>query len=445
MNDKPKNIWQRTRQFLLHDVWDIDVSSLSAAKSFPVRIVRIFQLVIKGFKEDDLPVHASALTFVTLMSLVPMLAVAFALLRGFGFGQDEISKLLEWKDSMPPQFGAFVDQILSIVNSTNFAALGWVGLVFVVFTALLVLGSVEISFNRIWGVTASRTVFRQAANYISILVLVPLLIGVESTVEASLRGGLPFLPETVGFVVRNLLRITSFLTTWLAFIFLYIFLPNTRVRVLPAVVSSVVVALFWLGWQKSYIALQIGVARYNAIYGTFASVPIFLAWLYMSWVIVLLGAELAFALQNASTYRMESAADSASAKSKFILIVSVILHAAGALAGGPRFDTGAYARKHRVPIRLLNEMVRILVSRGFLAETAGQEGCFVLLKAPETIHVRDLVGIVAQEGAQPEALGLTKLDLPVERVLKDLESNLAQSIGDVTIKDLLPAEESRPA
>ena len=75
MNDKPKNIWQRTRQFLLHDVWDIDVSSLSAAKSFPVRIVRIFQLVIKGFKEDDLPVHASALTFVTLMSLVPMLVI----------------------------------------------------------------------------------------------------------------------------------------------------------------------------------------------------------------------------------------------------------------------------------------------------------------------------------------------------------------------------------
>ena len=445
MNEAPKNLWQRTRQFLLHDVWDIDVSSLSAGKSFPVRIIRTFQLVIKGFKEDDLPVHASALTFVTLMSLVPMLAVAFALLRGFGFGQDEIAKLLEWKDSMPQQFGAFVDQIMSIVNSTNFAALGWVGLVFVVFTALLVLGSVEISFNRIWGVTASRTVFRQAANYISILVLVPLLIGVEGTVEASLRGGLPFLPDSLGFVVRNLLRVTSFLTTWLAFIFVYIFLPNTRVRVLPAVMSSLIVALFWLGWQKSYIALQIGVARYNAIYGTFASVPIFLAWLYTSWVIVLLGAELAFALQNASTYRMESAADSASAKSKFILILSVVVQAARALAGGPRFEIGVYAREHGVPVRLLNEIVRMLVKHGLLAETAAQEGGFVLLRAPETIHVRDLVGVVAQEGSQPEALGLTALDAPVQRVLKDLESNLAKSLSDVTIKDLLPAEESRPA
>jgi len=443
--DSPKNIWQRTRQFLLHDVWDIDVSSMSAGKSFPVRIVRIFQLVVKGFKEDDLPVHASALTFVTLMSLVPMLAVAFALLRGFGFGQDEITKLLEWKDSMPPQFSAFVDQIMSIVNSTNFAALGWVGLVFVVFTALLVLGSVEISFNRIWGVTASRTVFRQAANYISILVLVPLLIGVESTVEASLRGGLPFLPDSLGFVVRNLLRVTSFLTTWLAFIFLYIFLPNTRVKMLPAVVSSLIVTLFWLGWQKSYIALQIGVARYNAIYGTFASVPIFLAWLYTSWVIVLLGAELAFALQNASTYRMESAADSASAKSKFILVLSVVVQAARALAGGPRFEIGAYAREHRVPVRLLNEIVRILVKNGLLAETAGQEGGFVLLRAPETIRVRDLVAVVAQEGARPEALGLTALDEQVQRVLKELESNLAKSIGEMTVKDLLPAEEARTA
>ena len=418
---------------------------MSPIHAFLIRMVRVIQLVLKGFQEDDLAVHASSLTFVTLMSLVPMLAVAFALLKGFGFRQGEIDKLLAWKDTMPVEFQAFIDQVLNIVNSTNFAAMGCVGLAFVIFTAVLVLGSMEISFNRIWGVTTPRSVFRQAANYIAILVLVPVLIGIAGTMEASLKTSAFLLPETMGAVVKNLFRLTSLFTSWLAFWFLYVFLPNTKVRLAPGLISGLVAALLWLLWQKAYMSLQFGVARYNAIYGTFASVPIFLAWLYTSWVIVLLGAELAFALQNASTYRMESAADSASAKSKFILIVSVILHAAEALAGGPRFDTGAYARKHRVPIRLLNEMVRILVSRGLLAETAGQEGCFVLLKAPETIHVRDLVGIVAQEGAQPEALGLTKLDLPVERVLKDLESNLAQSIGDVTIKDLLPAEESRPA
>ena len=309
MTDEPKTLWQRLRQFLLHDVWDIELSTLSAGKSLPIRLVRVAQLIIKGFTEDDLAVHASALTFVTLMSLVPMLAVGFALLKGFGFGQEQIDTLLQWKSSMPGQFQSFLDSVLNIVNTTNFAALGWVGLGFVIFTAVIMLASMEVSFNRIWGITKMRSPLRQAANYISMIVLVPLLIGAASAVEASLKGLVPILPESVSFVVHNLLRLTSFFMTWLAFWFLYMFLPNTRVRASPALISSLVGAILWLGWQKAYISLQMGVARYNAIYGTFASVPIFLAWLYMSWVIVLLGAELAFALQNAATYRMESAAD----------------------------------------------------------------------------------------------------------------------------------------
>ena len=150
--ERLKTGWQKFRRFLLHGVWDTDLDSLSAGRSLPIRIVRIGQLIIKGFNEDDLAIHASALTFVTLMSLVPMMAVAFALLKGFGFGQERIAQLLDWVEAMPPEFQAFVDNVLGIVNTTNFAALGWVGLGVVLFTAVLVLASVEISFNRIWGV-----------------------------------------------------------------------------------------------------------------------------------------------------------------------------------------------------------------------------------------------------------------------------------------------------
>jgi membrane protein len=439
MTDEPKTRWQRLQKFLLHGVWDIELSTLSAGKSLPIRLVRVAQLIIKGFTEDDLAVHASALTFVTLMSIVPLLAVGFALLKGFGFGQEQINALLQWESSMPEEFQSFLDSVLNIVNTTNFSALGWAGLGFVVFTAVIMLASMEVSFNRIWGITQMRNPLRQAANYISVIVIVPLLIGAASAVEASLKGMVPILPESIGFVVRNLLRLTSFFMTWLAFLFLYILLPNTRVRASSALVASLFGGTFWLVWQKAYISLQMGVGRYNAIYGTFASVPIFLAWLYMSWVIILLGAELAFALQNAATYRVESAADNANAKSKVALALSIVVRAAEAMtvSGASSFETITYAREQRVPIRLLNGMVRLLVRSKLLAETAGKEGCFVLLKAPTSVLVKDIVDAVIQDGAKPEALGLTNLSAPVTDALKKMEDGMTGSLDAATIQDLI--------
>ena len=438
MTDELKNRLQGLQQFLLHDIWDVELSTLSAGKSLPIRLLRVAQLIIKGFTEDDLAVHASSLTFVTLMSLVPILAVGFALLKGFGFGQEQINTLLEWKISMPEQFQTFINSVLNIVNTTNFAALGWAGLGFVIFTAVIMLASIEVSFNRIWGITQMRSPLRQTANYISVIVLVPLLIGAASAVEASLKGIVPILPESISFVVKNLLRLTSFFMTWLAFLFLYILLPNTRVLASSAFMASLIGGTFWLFWQKAYISLQMGVARYNAIYGTFASVPIFLAWLYMSWVIILLGAELAFALQNAATYRLESAADAASSKSKVALALSIVTRAAEALAGGlAPFETSLYARKRRVPIRLLNGVVRLLVRNGLLVETAGKESCYVLLKAPAALRVKEIVDMVIQEGAKPETLGLADLDAPVADVLKKMETGLAGSLDAMTIQDLL--------
>jgi membrane protein len=438
MSGKTKFSFSRLKEFLSKDVWEIDVTSLSAGRSVPIRIVRIGQMLGKGFAEDDLPIHASALTFVTLMSLVPMLAVAFAVMKGFGVGQERIGQLMHWTQSMPQEFQVFVAQILNIVDTTNFAAMGSVGMVFVIFTAVMVLGSTEYSFNRIWGVTKPRAIVRQAANYISILVLVPFLILIASTAEAWMRGRSLMLPESVGFLVRSGLNLTSLFTTWLAFWFLYTFLPNTRVHILPAILSSLVAALFWMGWQKAYISLQFGVAKYNAIYGTFASVPIFLAWLYTSWVIVLLGVELAFALQNSSTYSMERAAEQANTKSRFMLALSILLRAADNMAKGTGpLDTVVYAREHRVPVRLLNEMLRVLVRAGFLAQTADKESTFALLKAPDSIRVKDVVDFVSLDGAQPESLGLHKLEPSIVGVIETLDKGMAGALGMLTIQDLL--------
>ncbi len=430
--------WQRFTKFVSQDIWEMDVQTLSTRRSLPVRLLRVAQLVFKGFKEDDLPVHASALTFATLMSLVPMLAVAFALLKGFGFGQERVQTLLAWTESMPVEFQNFIQNVLAIVNTTNFAAMGWVGLAAVIAMAVTVLGSMETSFDRIWGVQRSRGMVRKIANYISILVLVPLLIGVAGTIETSLHGVVPLLPMGVGRLLRSALRLTSLFTTWLAFFSLYTLLPHTKVRAMPASLSSIVTAVIWLAWQRAYISLQMGVARYNAIYGTFASIPIFLAWLYTSWVIVLLGAELAFALQNAATYSMESVSVNASARSRVTLALAVLAYAAESLQGDkPRFLPSAFSAAHHVPIRLLNDLLRLLVRTGYLAEVAGPETAYVLARAPDRIKVREVFRAVLEEGTHPERLTERGLAACVQAALGRVEKGMDDALGDQTLADLI--------
>jgi membrane protein len=442
MKEATRENWRKLRQFLFHDLWDVEVTSLSSLKALVVRLLRVGQLVGRGFREDELTVHAASLTFASLMSLVPLLAIVFSLLKGLGVGEDQIAKFMQWKAQMPLEFQGFIDQMMEIVNTTNFAALGWVGLLFLLFTATMVLSNVESSFNRVWGITTSRNVLRRIANYISILVVVPILIGVAGTVAAAMRSEAVFTRlGSAAIAYRHLLRLTPVFSAWLAFAFLYVFLPNTRVKWGPAAVSALVGALLWLGWQKVYISFQIGVARYNTIYGTFASVPVFLAWLYVSWVIVLLGAEVAFAVQNHGTYHLEQQAEKANLKARSALGLAVILRAAVGLERDVSpFDIAGFARERRVPVRLLNDVVGLFVREQWLAEIADQPGTYALMKAPEQIQARDVVDVVMSEGAPPERLGLDHLAPAVENLLEHLQTGLDEALSGRTVADILQAE-----
>lgn len=443
MNPTPSaGLGTRIKRLLGGDIWDIDLTSLSAERLFLVRLLRVGQLIVRGFKEDDLPVHASALTFVTLMSLVPILAVTFAMLKAFGFAQTQMDQILTWKTTLPPDMQRFVDNLLDIVQNTNITALGVVGVVFLIVTSIMVLASVEVSFGRIWGITKARPVLRKIANYIAIIVIVPLLLAIAGTLEASLKSGGLILPETVGWALRNLLQLTSFFTTWMAFWCLYLFVPNTRVRLGPSLLAGLVGALLFMLWQKIYLGLQLGVGRYNAIYGGFASIPIFLVFLYNTWVIVLLGAELCFALQNAVTFQLESSAMNASARARLILAVSIARAAADAfLENRPRFEIQRYAREHRVPIRLVNDIVRLLVRRNVLVETAEPPGAFILTRAPETLGLSELADLVLADGVKPEALGLT--DTRDAEAVRRLDEGIEASLGSLNLREL--ALQSAPA
>ena len=408
--------------------------------SLLARIIRVGHLLFRGYADDDLTIHASSLTFVTLTSLVPILAVGFALVKGFGFGADQLATVeqMAWFQQMPAQWQEFVQKILDIVNTTNFAALGWIGLAFFVLTAVLLLANVEKSFNRVWGVDKNRSLLRQIANYTSVLVLVPVLIGLAGALKAQVAINRKFFDVDVNAWAQNL---ASFGILWLVIGFLYVFVPNTRVRLRSALVSSLLTTVVFLGWMRMFTVMQTGVVNYNRIYGAFAAVPVFLLWMYVTWVILLLGAEFTFALQNSDTYQLESAADTASMRSRLLVALMVLRRAGRAMAGEREmFDAAAFARQVKAPIRLINSVVATLAKKGYLAQVASRDAGYVLMRAPETIRIRDLVAELMHEGGgHAEIEGVLMLDAPLQETMAKIEQGVEQGFGDLTLADMVAA------
>lgn len=442
---KVQERFEKIKAFVLRDVWNLPGSE-KGSMSFLARLVRVGHLLFRGYIDDDLTIHASSLTFVTLTSLVPILAVGFALIRGLGMGEEQLARAaeMEWIGQMPEQFQVFVQQILEIVNTTNFAALGWIGLAFFVLTAVLVLANVEKSFNRVWGVDKNRSILRQITNYTSVLVLVPLLIGVAGGLKARLAFSEQFFEVDVNAWVQNVL---SFLFTWLAIGFLYMFVPNTRVRLRPAVVSSLLTTVVLLGWIRIFAVMQTGVARYNMIYGAFAAVPVFLFWMYVTWVILLLGAEFTFALQNSDTFQLEASADQASMRSRILIALMVLRRAGQVMEDGQGvFDLAEFARQNKAPIRLINAVVGGLMRRGYLAQVASRDAGYVLMRAPDVIRIRQLVReLVSESGGFSEVDEHIQLDAALKGIMGQIDSGLAGELGELTLAEMVSRSASSPA
>ena len=244
-----------------------------------------------------LPFQANALTFISLLALLPALAISFALAKGLGFS-DGLQQLLVDNEFFSSQHEVF-QQIIGYVQRTKVGTLGAVGVVLLVVTLILTISSVEETFNRIWQVPGQRSWYRKFTDYLSVMVVCPLLIFAASGFWATfsshdlVRWALDV--AVLGYMANYAPSLGPLIILVAAFVFIYKFLPNTRVPFGSALWAGMTAAALWWGAQTAYIVFQVGVARYNAIYGGFASLPLFMIWMQVSWTVVLFGAELAHA------------------------------------------------------------------------------------------------------------------------------------------------------
>jgi len=339
------------------------------------KYLRVLLLALKGFFEDKVVVKASALTYYTLMSIVPIFAMAFGIAKGFGF-----EKYLE--QQITSQFKGqeeFINRVIEFANSllarTGGGIVAGIGVVLLFWSVINVLSNIEHAFNDIWQVEKPRSWIRKFTDYLSIMLIAPVLLIASGSIHIYLATTVKTIAqeiELVGYIspyLINMLQFIPYLLIWILFSFIFIAIPNTKVSYVSGIIAGVIAGSGFVILQWLYITLQIGVSRYNAIYGSFAALPLFLFWVQISWQIVLLGAEISFAYQNVDMYEYERETTHISHKNRNMLTLLVLSTIVKRFMQGEKPATSLdLSINLKIPQRLMRNLLDLMVNCELLNE-----------------------------------------------------------------------------
>jgi len=362
--------------FIRHDIWRITEDELSRSRRVLYNVIKTVILAARGFKENQLNVKASALTYSLLFALVPIFALFISITKGFGLEaaiEDSLQGTPADKMGLTPVLMSFVESYLEATAGGVFLGIGIVILFVSVITFFV---RVEISFNDVWQVKKSRSVVRRFTTYFAIIFLVPILViissGLSIYINSAFSGSVLY--EILGPFVRVLLSVVPFFIVWIGFTVLYIAVPNTRVKFVNAMIAGVIAGTAFLVFQMLYVSGQLNLSRYNAIYGVFAAIPLLLLWIRISCLIVLFGAELSYAAQNITNFEHETDVKTISVRYRnflYLYITYLIIHQFE--EHKPALTPEEISAKNKLPSRLVNQLLSKLVDAKVLVEVYNEE------------------------------------------------------------------------
>lgn len=411
-----------------------------------VRSCETVYLAFRDFYQDRCLLRASALTYTSFLSLVPLLALMFAVLKGFGVQNTIAPMILE---RLAAGSDSVVVAILEYINNTNVGRLGAFGLVALLLTVLALVSNIEDTFNYIWRVKETRSYARRFADYFSVITVTPLFmfaaISMTSGASSNLVINKLISMEFVGTVIISLLKLTPFLVMWVVFILLYLFIPNVKVKIRAAIIGGICGGTMWQLAQWGYVKFQIGVAKYNAIYGTMAALPIFMIWIYASWLILLLGLEITYVYQNRQTIHSELLTSEMGQSDYEFHAVRVLTRVAERFHSPQGLSLSAtdLAENLTVPIRNLQTILADLVQFSYLnvVEHVGEEVRYQPAFAPSEMTLVDLFvclrqgrEFISEDGS--EIYG-SETDRRIIAVLADRSAKESEALSTMSVEDLI--------
>lgn len=404
-------------RFLQVDIWRAKESDLSAVRRICYMVLKTAMLTIRFFTTKRVVNQASALTYSTLLAIVPILAVVFAIARGFGYNKYIEVWFRDAFSSQPQVSEVIIGFVNSYLVHTKSGIFLGVGLIFMLYTVMMLVNNIEVTFNEIWQVKKKRSIFRTITDYLAMFFLFPILIVISSGISLFLATMADSMAgfQLLGWAVKGLIDLSPYILMSLMFIGLYVFMPNTHVKVKNAIVPGILAGIAMQLVQFFYIHSQIWVTGYNAIYGSFAALPLFMLWVQISWTICLFGAELTYTSQNLDYYDYDAKTDDISHRYQLMLAALLMSHVCSRFAEGKSALTADDLRSRTgLPIRIVNDLLYKLMEAGLLIEVSSDEKSeaskFVPAESLDNLNLGVMVDRL-------EAQGRWQLDLPVADVL----------------------------
>ncbi len=326
-NDKGK--LAKILHFITIDVWSINLKKISDRNYKLIRFLQISILSVKSFIQKRCLEKASALTYYTVLSIVPIAAMAFGIAKGFGFDKNIEDYLIELCGDKQDLVDMIINFSESMLARTQGGLIAGIGIVVLLWSVIKVMGNIESAFNEIWSVNKQRSLNRKLSDYLTIMLLAPIFLIISYSATSYITSFVENLALSIEWVNKfhGLLefgmKLLPYSLLWFAFAILYMIMPNTKVEFKAAFISGIISGIAFQIVQYFYVKFQIGVSNYNAIYGSFAVIPLFLVWMQLSWTIILVGAGMSYAIQNVKNfeYEMEVNLLSQSLRTKLALLI----------------------------------------------------------------------------------------------------------------------------
>lgn len=433
-------------QFVKSDIWKVRLNDQPKNSKFLIRNLRIILLAYRGFDEDKCQLRASALTFWSFLSIVPVVAMIFGIAKGFGLEEMLEVQLHEKMSGNPEIMEAILKFANSMLENTKGGLIAGVGVAVLFWSVMKVLGNIESSFNDIWEIKRSRALVRKFTDYLTIILLAPILMILSGSVTIFITTQINIITESISFlgyfspIIELLVKLIPYSLVWLLFTFIYIVMPNTKVDFKSAFFAGIIAGTGFQFTEWVYINGQIGVAKYNAIYGSFAALPLFLGWLQISWLIVLFGAELSFAHQNVDRYELEIDSSDISYSQKRILTLFIThLVVKKFLKGEIALTANDISDKLKIPIRIVRQILFDLQEAHVVSEIKTDDPKTVTYQPAVSVNLITVKYVIEAL----EAKGMTELPAEeneelrsLQEIMKVFQGEIGRSQSNKLLKDI---------